>query len=417
MSYTDIMKNILSISTESKTKSNGQIYQDQLLTYISKNNADNSTWKRMDTDTASKWLEDEYLFLETKFDNNKLYHKVITVKGKYVNSDKFNTDSSYAKSVFDELTDVGQTGIYALEILSIVKYSHPNLASLIEMEEFFIYDTFASNVVYFTHMTLPYYGKDMSEVDLSSSDISQCVRIAGYLYDGLDHLHNKVFIAHTDIKPGNICLSDDHLHATIIDFGSCLLLRQQMVKEKYSTLHGTRVRNTFGYCSPSQFVAFLFGMEEEGDVCTSDLKKLMGSVYFTARAEIKRCIVERYKNMFTFMGDVLFETRETAEENDLFCLSLCVFEMLSGGVHFFTKRRNFSHNKTDLCSVCNNVVCYFQDPGSYVRDMCKTYIRSYDKIRETPVVQQMSSCLSALTRFTEDEDILAIVGDEWDMDE
>ncbi len=406
---------IISINTQNDN-SIGCVYEKYVLSCICNVNETNN-WKRCNNNGYHKWVEDEYLFIETQDDTKggmKLFHKIVTIAGNCVIQDKFEIDKEYTQTIISKLLDKinynDQIDINALEKLK--KNPHPNLVTMIGMNRFFMYDKCKAQIYLFTHLSLPYYGKDMSQIDLSMIKTNICMEIAERLYVGLIHLHDKVHIAHLDIKPGNICLSDIGHSPTIIDYGSCLFLDDNNTKNNFKTIYGTQIRNTFGYFSPSQFVAFLFGTESEGDTCSSDLKMMIGDTLSQIRDKIWKIIINKYGSIFTLSQYNFKETRESAEENDMFCLSLCVFELLSGGFHFFTKEKKFRHNKKDLRSVVSNYLCYFEDPVLYLETMCEKYIRNYEDIKHTSVVKTMRKGLSILVK-EQDKDILDIVGDEW----
>lgn len=123
------------------------------------------------------------------------------------------------------------------EVESTIHLSHPNIVSVLDVDESDEYHLLVTEVV--NGPTLKEYIRDNHPVPLD-----EAVRIAGMILQGIRHAHHAG-IMHRDIKPQNILL-DEYNRVKITDFGIAKALSETRLTET------NQVMGSVQYISPEQ---------------------------------------------------------------------------------------------------------------------------------------------------------------------
>lgn len=123
------------------------------------------------------------------------------------------------------------------EVESTIQLSHPNIVSVLDVDETDEYHILVTEVV---------HGVNLKEHILKNSplDIDEVIRIAMMTLRGIEHAHDRGII-HRDIKPQNILL-DTNGRVKITDFGIAKALSETRMTET------NQVIGSVQYISPEQ---------------------------------------------------------------------------------------------------------------------------------------------------------------------
>lgn len=142
---------------------------------------------------------------------------------KLIKVDQHNRDKSKAR--------------FQREVESTIQLSHPNVVSVLDVDESAEYHLLVTEVV--NGPTLKEYIRDNHPIP-----IDEAIRIALMILQGIRHAHHAGII-HRDIKPQNILL-DEHLRVKITDFGIAKALSETRMTET------NQVMGSVQYISPEQ---------------------------------------------------------------------------------------------------------------------------------------------------------------------
>ena len=190
-------------------------------------------------------------------------------------------------------------------------------------------------------------------------------KIINQVIKGISNLHTLGYY-HGDLKPKNICISEDGETVKIIDYGLCDLIEYKN-SEKY-------FKNTIYSASPFQLARHI----QEYNSLKHYLK------------DFKKVFKTKYNQIpcITTTDAILFrETyRESCIKNDWFGVGLLIYFILSNGNHFFIQNTkvnsiyitNSLFNIDLLKDIINNTLTFLDDPTLYCKNKQIDHFELYE---------------------------------------
>lgn len=171
---------------------------------------------------------------------------------------------------------------------------------------------------------------------------------------GINTLHSLGYY-HGDLKPKNICISDDGKIIKIIDYGLC-----DSVENKEAELYW---KNTLYSASPLQLGRHIQAYD--------DYKKYFDNIKTQVKLIYNKDPII-YKNKQVF--------RESCITNDWFGVGLLIYYVLTNGTYFFSglSVNENASDKVIIKQTFNNVLLFLKDPIQYCKNKNNKHSELYE---------------------------------------
>jgi serine/threonine protein kinase len=202
----------------------------------------------------------------------------------------------------------------------------------------------------------PYYKYNLESyfTEKNSMSISTKLNIINQIVSGINQLHSLGFY-HGDLKPKNICISEDGETVKIIDFGL-----SDSIENDNAELYW---KNTIYSASPLQLARHI----QEYD----DYKEQYFTEYITKIKENynKEPIVESICKCESKLCKTRQVYKESTVQNDWFGVGLLIYYILTNGQYFFMKKQIDNKNTEHMLKeIFKNALVFLKNPVEYCKN-------------------------------------------------